>query len=66
MCEIYELKINVIDIMGYKRVMPQATKDKISAALKGRKMSNETKKKIGDKVREAWAKVPKLNNSECE
>lgn len=48
---------------NYKREMPQAQKDKISASLRGRKMSDETKKKIGDKVRQAWATIPKTTTS---
>lgn len=47
----------------YSRTMPQAQKDKISASLRGRKMSDETKKKIGDKVRQAWASVPKTTGN---
>lgn len=39
--------------------MPQYVKDKISAKLTGRKLSDETKKKISDGQKEAWAKIPK-------
>ena len=39
--------------------MPQCTKDKISAKLCGRKMSDETKQKISIGMKNAWAKVPK-------
>lgn len=45
--------------MGLKRIMPQCTKDKISAKLCGRKMSDETKQKISIGMKNAWAKVPK-------
>ena len=41
------------------REMPQYVKDKISATLTGRKLSDETKKKISDGQKEAWAKTPK-------
>lgn len=41
------------------REMPQYVKDKISAKLTGRKLSDETKKKISDGQKEAWAKIPK-------
>ena len=44
--------------MGLKRIMPQCTKDKISAKLCGRKMSDETKQKISIGMKNAWAKVP--------
>lgn len=39
--------------------MPQYVKDKISKTLTGRKLSDETKKKISDGQREAWSKIPK-------
>lgn len=45
--------------MGLKRIMPQATKDKISTSLSGRKLSDETKQKISIGMKNAWAKVPK-------
>lgn len=41
------------------REMPQHVKDKISASLRGRTLSDETKKKISDGQKEAWAKIPK-------
>lgn len=40
------------------REMPQYVKDKISATLTGRKLSDETKKRISDGQRRAWAKIP--------
>lgn len=49
-------------MVKYSRTMSQAQKDKISASLKGRKMSDETKKKIGDKVRQAWSQVPQTTS----
>lgn len=45
--------------MGLKRRMPQCTKEKISAKLSGRKLSDETKQKISNGMKNAWAKVPK-------
>ena len=38
--------------------MPQYVKDKISAKLTGRKLSDETKKRISDGQRRAWAQIP--------
>lgn len=40
------------------RQMPQATRDKIAAAMRGRKLSPETKKRISDGQRKAWAHIP--------
>lgn len=40
------------------RQMPQATRDKIAAAMRGRKLSPETKKRISDGQRKAWAQIP--------
>lgn len=50
--------------MEYKRkfrAMPLQTKEKISASLTGRKHSEETKKKISDGQKRAWAKIPYKN-----
>lgn len=50
------------NIKQYKRQtreMPQATKDKISAKLKGRKLSDVTRKRISDGQKRAWAQIPK-------
>lgn len=47
--------------MEYKRKtreMSQSTKDKISAKLTGRKHTLETRKKISDGQKRAWAKIP--------
>lgn len=41
------------------RQMPQAVRDKISAKLKGRKLSDTTKQRISDGQRKAWAQIPK-------
>ena len=46
-------------MVKYSRTMSQAQKDKISASLKGRKMSDETKQKISNSIKKAWASVPK-------
>lgn len=45
--------------MSYKRVMPQAVKDKIRNSMSGRKLSDETKERISQGVKKAWAKIPK-------
>lgn len=44
--------------MTYQRVMPQDVRDKISSSLTGRKLSDETKERISQGVKKAWAKVP--------
>lgn len=44
--------------------MPQTTKDKISAKMKGRKLSQETKKKISISQKNAWAKIPHIQPKE--
>lgn len=59
---IYNKQYNMKNYTEYKRQtreMPQATKDKISAKLKGRKLSDETKRRISDGQRKAWAQIPK-------
>lgn len=51
-----------MDNKQYKRQtreMPQVVKDKISAAMKGRKLSDTTKKRISDGQKRAWAQIPK-------
>jgi hypothetical protein len=40
--------------------MPQTTKDKISAKMTGRKLSQETKNKISQGQKNAWAKIPHI------
>lgn len=40
------------------REMPQHVKDKISAKLKGRTLSDETRKRISDGQKNAWSKIP--------
>lgn len=49
--------------MGYTRTMPQIVKDKISSKLSGRTLSDETKKKISDGLRQAWSRIPKDNET---
>ena len=51
-----------MDNKQYKRQtreMPQVTKDKIAAKMRGRKLSPETKRRISDGQRKAWAQIPK-------
>lgn len=43
---------------NYSRQMPQSTKDKISAKMRGRKLTDMTKQKISNGVKKAWASVP--------
>ena len=43
--------------------MPQYVKDKISAKLTGRKLSDETKKRISDGQRRAWAQIPQKQDA---
>ena len=45
--------------MTYQRVMPQDVRAKISSSLSGRKLSDETKERISQGVKKAWAKIPK-------
>ncbi len=40
------------------REMPQYVKDKIAATMRGRKLSDETKRRISDGQRKAWAMIP--------
>ena len=54
-------KMNMTNTKQYKRQyreMPQATKDKIAAKLRGRKLSDEPKKRISDGQKRAWAQIP--------
>ncbi len=46
------------------RDMPQTTKDKISLALTGRKLSDETKRKISAGQKLAWSRIPYRPESE--
>ena len=45
------------------REMPQYIKDKIAAKLRGRKLSDETKKRIADGQRRAWAQIPQKQDA---
>lgn len=52
---------------NYKRTsreMPQSTKDKIAATMRGRKLSQETKNKISIGQKNAWAKIPHIQPKE--
>ena len=46
------------------RQMPEQTKQKISAALRGRKKSITHCKAISDGLRRAWEQIPKCNNKD--
>lgn len=47
--------------MGFTRTMPQAVKNKISSKLTGRTLSDVTKQRISDGLKQAWARIPKNN-----
>ena len=52
---------------NYKRTsrqMPQYVKDKISAKMTGRKLSQETKNKISIGQKKAWDKIPHIQPKE--
>lgn len=44
--------------MGYNRIMPRETKQKISQSLTGRKLTPNHIKAISDGVKRAWSKIP--------
>lgn len=44
--------------MGYTRQMPQIVRDKISSKLTGRTLSDETKQRISDGLKQAWSRIP--------
>ncbi len=44
--------------------MPQYVKDKIRAAMTGRKLSQETKDKISIGQKKAWAQIPHIQPQE--
>lgn len=50
-------------MVKYKRQMPQSTKDKISAKLKGRKRPNDVKEKISQSLKKVWSQVPQTTTS---
>ena len=41
------------------RAMPQHVKDKISMKMRGRTLSDATKRKISQGQKAAWARIPK-------
>ena len=49
---------NYIEYKRQTREMPQYVRDKIAAKLRGRKLSDETKRRISDGQRKAWAQIP--------
>ena len=49
--------------MGFTRQMPQIVKDKISSKLSGRTLSDETKQRISDGLKQAWSRIPKTNET---
>lgn len=50
---------NYTEYKRQTREMPQATKDKIAAKMRGRKLSDETRKRISNGQRKAWAQIHK-------
>lgn len=48
---------------NYTRQMSQTTKNKISRKMLGRKLSNQTKQKISNAIKKAWASVPQTTTS---
>lgn len=48
---------------NYKRTMPQEVKNKISAKLKGRKLTQSVKNKIGASVKKRWQEVPQSTST---
>lgn len=55
--------MNINKYKRQSREMPQYVKDKISAKLTGRKLSDETKKRISDGQRRAWAQIPQKQDA---
>ena len=49
--------------MGFTRQMPQIVKDKISSKLSGRTLSDETKQRISDGLKQAWSRIPQNNET---
>lgn len=45
-------------MVKFRREMAQATKDKISAKLRGRKRPDDVKQKISQSLKNAWSQVP--------
>ena len=43
---------------NFKRQMPQATRDKISQSMRGRKLSDTHKQNISNALKSAWSQVP--------
>ncbi len=43
--------------------MPQIVKDKISSKLSGRTLSDETKQRISDGLKQAWSRIPQNNET---
>lgn len=50
-------------MVKFRREMAQATKDKISAKLRGRKRPDDVKQKISQSLKNAWASVPQTTTS---
>lgn len=48
------------------REMPDSVKQKISAALRGRKKSSSHCQSISDGLKRMWSQIPKANNEDEE
>ena len=46
------------------REVPQEVKDRISAALRGRKKSQAQCKKISNSLKKAWSRIPRQNTGQ--
>lgn len=46
------------------REVPQEMRDRISAALRGRKKSEAQCKKISNSLKKAWARIPRQNTGQ--
>lgn len=45
-------------MVKFKREMAQSTKDKISAKMRGRKLTDQHKQNISNSLKNAWSQVP--------
>ncbi|MBQ2396262.1 MAG: hypothetical protein II304_04355 [Bacteroidales bacterium] len=50
-------------MVKFKREMAQSTKDKISAKLRGRKLTDQHKQNISNSLKNAWSQVPQTTTS---
>lgn len=63
---IYNQKENYMET-NYKRKtreVPQSVRDRISAALRGRKKSEAQCKKISNSLKKSWSRIPRQNTGQ--